>query len=131
MSCVVDHTLLSDHASGGAYLSAAIARYLQLRHMLVVPVPSVLAAATAHPRASERLAWLLHDDLQAVIKIQEITGADAITIASTVGHQPTPDPAEYALQASVVWAARNLQLPVLTFHEKAYEPYGVATRRTP
>lgn len=131
MSCVVDHTLLSDHATGGAYLPAAIARYLDLRHILVIPVPSLLAAATAHPRAAERLAWLLHADLQAVIKVQEITAADAVTIASTVGHQPTPDPAEYALLAPVIWTARTMRLPVLTLFGKPFEPYGVPTRRTP
>lgn len=131
MSRVADHTPLSDHASGGAFLSAAIARYLETRHMLVVPVPSLLAASTAHPRAAERLEWLLHSDLQAVIKVLEVSAGDAVTIASTVGHQPIPDPASYALLAPVVWAARSLQLPVLTFNAKPYEAFGVMTKSTP
>ncbi|MCP2343162.1 hypothetical protein [Actinomadura rupiterrae] len=73
----------------------------------------------------------MHPDLQAVVKVLEVSAADAVTIAFTVGHQPLPDPASYALLSPVVWVARSLQLPVLSFDTKPYEAYGVATRSTP
>lgn len=134
MSAVADHTLIGDHLDGGAYLAAAVRVYLDRRHMLVVPVTSVVAAVQGRPMtgpAAGRLNWLLSAELGAVVKVAELGLVDVAEIGLMVNPKRSLDPAEYLLHAPVALLARRLGLAVLTRDQVPYDKWRIPTKAIP
>lgn len=129
---IVDHTFIAEHGKGGVFLASAIGAYSRARKVLVIPLPSLLAAAgsATTPAARARISWLLSPQLSAVIRLQEVEEDDARAMLD-LPVLAAGEGLEWAAWAPVVWTAQRLEVPVLTLNGKVYEAYGIAYRGLP